>query len=80
MRIDDRAARRAQWPIRRYRLGAEPSDDLSLSSTAEQRLRMLASLSEEAWALAGRRARSYGREQTPAVVSLRRGRTNPHRP
>jgi hypothetical protein len=35
-----RAAQRSNWPVRRYRLGEEPSDDLSASTTAEERLAM----------------------------------------
>ena len=65
---DAPAARRAAWPVRQFRLGEEPPDDLIQSSTAEERLAMLASLSEEAWALTGEPVPAYRREETPVVV------------
>ena len=73
-RTDDRAARRAEWPVRRFRLGEEPPDDLSATSTAEERLGMLASLSEEAWALLGRTVPDYPREEAPVAVVALNGR------
>ena len=51
--------------MRCYRLGEEPGDDLSLSTTAEERLAMVAILSAEAWALAGKPLPDYARHETP---------------
>jgi hypothetical protein len=65
-----RAADRVRWPVRRYRLGSEPGDDLSSSTTAEERLAMMWPLAVEAWELAGRAIPDYARENTP--VSLRK--------
>jgi hypothetical protein len=56
---------RSSWPIRRYRLGEEPGDDLSDSTTAEERLRMMWPMACEGWALAGRVLPSYRRGEAP---------------
>jgi hypothetical protein len=63
-----RAAERKKWPIRRYQLGDEPSDDLSATTTAAERLAMVWQLTFEAWRLAGRDIPSYSREATPGRV------------
>ena len=47
---------------------------MSATSTAEERLGMLASLSEEAWALMGRPVPDYRREETPVSVVALNGR------
>jgi hypothetical protein len=67
----DQAARRAArgtWPVRRYRLGEEPADDLSSSTTAEQRLAMMWPLALEAWSLTGQPLPDYTRESIPVRV------------
>jgi hypothetical protein len=61
---------RARWPVRVYRLGAEPSDDLSATSTPEERLAMMEPLALEAIALSGLSMPTYRREESP--VRLRR--------
>lgn len=59
-------------PVLVYRLGEEPGDDLSATTTPEQRLEMVDILSERMWALAGvprpniRRADLPGRICRPA--------------
>jgi hypothetical protein len=53
--------------VRKYRLGEEPADDLSTTTTAEERLAMMPALAAEAWALSGRPLPSYGRSETPIV-------------
>jgi hypothetical protein len=58
---------RDDWPVRRYRLGEEPGDDLSHTTTAEERLVMVAVLSAEAWALSGVPLPAYARRQTPVT-------------
>lgn len=57
-------ARRA-WPVRVYRLGEEPGDDQSRSSTATQRLAMMWELARDAWSLSGRPVPEYPRHETP---------------
>lgn len=63
-----RAAARGSWPIRVYRLGEEPEDDLSATTTPEERLAMLWELSLDAWALAGRQLPEYSRAETPVRI------------
>jgi hypothetical protein len=46
-------------------LGAEPSDDLSGTTTAEERLAMMWPLALEAWALSGRPIPDYERSAAP---------------
>jgi hypothetical protein len=52
------------------RLGSEPSDDLSASTTAEQRLDMMWPLALEAWSLCGRPLPAYERGETPVRLIL----------
>lgn len=64
-------ADRGSWPVRRHRLGLEPSDDLSDSTTAERRLEMMWPLALEAWALSGQPLPEYARHKAP-VRRMRR--------
>lgn len=66
-----RATQRRSWPVRKYRMGSEPSDDLSESTTAEQRLEMMWPLALEAWSFAGTPMPDYPRSKTP-IVCIRR--------
>jgi len=61
----EKALDRRSWPVRVFRLGEEPPDDLSGSTTAEERLAMVWTLTLESWALAGRRLPGYARHETP---------------
>lgn len=61
--------RRQSWRVRKYRLGSEPSEDLSDSTTAEQRLEMMWPLALEAWALSGEPLPDYLRsEAVPLMI------------
>jgi hypothetical protein len=71
-----RAAARRSWPIRVFRLGEEPSDDLSAVTTAAERLAMMWPLALDAWAAAGRTLPDYPREQAPIRI-LRHGIRRP---
>jgi hypothetical protein len=62
------AVDRGSWPVRVYRLGAEPSDDLSASTTPEERLAMMWPLAVEAFSLSGRPTRAYRRADAPVVL------------
>lgn len=64
------AARRVRegLPVRVYRLGEEPGDDLSASTTPEQRIEMVAELSRRMWELSGRPAPTYPRSRMPGRV------------
>ena len=68
---ESRAAARRSWPVRSYRLGAEPSDDLSKVTTAEERLEMMWPLARDAWSVAGQRVPEYARSETPVRVVVR---------
>jgi hypothetical protein len=60
-----RAAARESWTVRKHRLGDEPSDDLSDSTTAEERIAMMEPLALEAWALTGKPLPDYDRGSAP---------------
>ena len=51
--------------MRKLRLGDEPGDDLSGSTTAEERLAMMWPLAVEAWSLTGEPMPEYKREDIP---------------
>jgi hypothetical protein len=51
-----------------YRLGEEPSDDISAVSTPEERLAMLIELSQRMWALTGLPIPSYSRSAMPGRI------------
>lgn len=63
-----RAAGRRDWPVSIHRLGEEPGDDLSATTTAEERLAMVWPLTLEAWRLAGRELPCYERSAMPVRV------------
>ena len=63
-----RRAARAHWPVRMFRLGEEPSPDLSGTTTPEERLAMMWPLAREAWMQAGRPIPDYPRHRMPIRV------------
>ena len=60
-----RAEARGSWPVRKVRLGEEPQEDLSASTTAAERLGMMWRLARDAWAMAGLPIPDYSREEMP---------------
>ena len=64
----ERREARASTPIRKFRLGEEPSDDLSASTTPEERIAMMWPLAVDAWAAAGRRLPRYSRDRMPGRI------------
>jgi hypothetical protein len=66
-----RRAARASWPIRVYRLGSEPGDDLSSTTTAAERLAWVWELTQRSWALTGRPIPSYPRTAMPVTARRR---------
>lgn len=68
MSAEERAKSREQWPIRRFALGEEPSEDLSATTTPEERLAMVWRLTLDAWASQGLPLPEYTREQMPGRV------------
>ncbi|MGD8602300.1 MAG: hypothetical protein PVJ80_15795 [Gemmatimonadota bacterium] len=55
--------------VRVFRLGEEPRDDLSETTTAEERLDILRELTERAWMLSGRKFPTYSRREIPVRVT-----------
>jgi hypothetical protein len=70
-RAEQRASARHDWPVRKYRLGQEPSDDLSDVTTAEERLEMVWRLTVDAWDLSGKQLPVYDRSTAPVRKFLR---------
>jgi hypothetical protein len=64
-----RAASRRTWPVRVVALRAEGRDHLDRSTTPEERLAMVWTLTVEAWALAGRPMPTYPRVATPVRLT-----------
>ena len=56
---------RSHWPVRVYRLGKEPDDDLSASTTLTERLEMVWTLRDRMWELTGRPLPTYRRSEIP---------------
>jgi hypothetical protein len=59
------ASRRQGWTVQKYKLGHEPGDDLSASTTPEERLAMMWPLALEAWTLSGAGVPDYDRRAAP---------------
>jgi len=62
------AARPPIWRGGVYRLGEEPPDDLRILTTPEERLEILARLTDRAWSLTGAPFPNYRRSDIPARV------------
>jgi len=65
------ASARDAWPVRKFTLGQEPGDDLSASTTAEERLAMMWPLAVEAWLLSGAGVPDYARCDAPVRKTRR---------
>lgn len=63
-----RRLERVNWPIRRFDLGSEPSDDLSDVTSAAERLAMVWPLTLQSWRLSGRDLPDYLRSEAPGRV------------
>ena len=74
-----RTSTRAQAPARVLRLTDRQVDDLSASTTAEERIAMVAVLSERMWEITGLPLPAYSRSTMPVRV-VRRGIANPENP
>jgi hypothetical protein len=81
--MDDAARQRAErrraaaehWPVRAYRLEAEPARDPLDRSTIDERLAMMWPLAVQAWSVAARALPNYARSEAPGKVI--RGRELP---
>jgi hypothetical protein len=72
--MPSRAASRRTWSVRLVALGSEPPDDVDRSTTPEERLAMVWSLTVEAWAVSGRPMPTYPRTGTPVRLCRLDGR------
>jgi hypothetical protein len=70
--FEERARARADWPVRVVRLGDEGATDPRDTTTVDERLRLVAVLTLEQWALSGREIPTYARAEMPGRV-VRRG-------
>jgi hypothetical protein len=74
--MGDAAARRARarrrWPVVLSSLRNQPSDDLSSSTTLEERIAMMRPLAEAAWRVAGLPLPRYRRSRIPVRLLVRR--------
>ena len=59
---------RSNWPVRVLTQGEEPGDDLSASTTAEERIAMVWELSRRMWLLTGRSWPSTTRKDLPIHI------------
>ncbi|MDX2194325.1 MAG: hypothetical protein NW201_13300 [Gemmatimonadales bacterium] len=59
---------RGTLPVRIFRLGAEPRDDLTAVTTPEERLEMVLTHSRSMWELTGRPFPSYTRATMPVRI------------
>lgn len=69
----ERKRRRQSWPVKVTRLAASGSENLSATTTAEERLAMMWRLAQDAWALMPGGIPTYTRAETPVRV-IRRGK------
>lgn len=68
MPTTDRTGRSDARSTRVVRLGDPQSEDLSATTTAAQRVEMVALLSRRMWELTGRPLPAYPREETPTRI------------
>lgn len=66
--VDPAPPSRRAWPVRIYRLGEEPSEDLSAVTTPAERIAMVWELSARMWELTGRPWPSYTRGTMPGRI------------
>ncbi|MEO8636825.1 MAG: hypothetical protein ABI587_16235 [Gemmatimonadales bacterium] len=62
------ALRRFNSPVVVYRLGEEPGDDLSRSTTPEERIALVWELTRRMWTLTGQPSSGASREHLPIRV------------
>ncbi len=62
---------RSKWPVRIFRRGEEPCEDLSASTSAEERLEMVWLLRDRIWELTGKPLPRYARSEMPIRVIAR---------
>lgn len=66
--FEERRRARGNWPIRRVALEDEETTDLHDSTTVDERLAMVWTLTMQQWAFAQRQVPSYRREHMPGRI------------
>lgn len=66
--FEERARARAGWPVRALSLGAEELTDPRDTSTVDERLALVATLTREQWRLSGREVPAYARSEAPGQI------------
>ncbi len=69
-----RAEARRDWPVRVFKVGEEPTENLAATTTASERLEMMWPLAKSAWLLAHGEITDYPRGEIPGQVVRRVGR------
>lgn len=65
---EERRRKRAAWPIRQFRLGEEPGEDLSATTSAEERLAMMWPMAVDAFCVRGASSAAPPRADWPVRV------------
>jgi hypothetical protein len=66
--VTESRSSKVKEPARVYRLGGEPSGDLSATTTATDRIEMVALLTRRAWELTGKPWPSLPRAEWPVTI------------
>jgi hypothetical protein len=66
--FEERRRARAAWPVRRIALRDEPLTDSRDTSTVDERLALVWSLTRQQWAFAGRDIPAYTRAEMPGRI------------
>jgi hypothetical protein len=66
--FDDRRNARAAWPIRKIGLADEELTDPRSTSTVDERLALVWTLTKQQWAFSGREVPTYSRVEMPGRV------------
>ncbi len=66
--FEERRKARAAWPIRKVALGDEELTDPRDTSTVDERIAMVWTLTKQQWAFAGREIPTYTRAEMPGRI------------
>jgi hypothetical protein len=69
--FEERKRARAQWPFRKIALRDEPLTDARYTSTVDERLALVWTLTRRQWAFAGRKMPEYTRAEMPGRIVRR---------
>jgi hypothetical protein len=69
--FEERSRQRAHWPVRKLALRDEPLTDARDTSTIDERLALVWTLTRRQWAFAGREIPAYTRAEMPGRIARR---------